>query len=65
MQVLLTATPYRGDRADVPMQVVTGDSLDLKIAQRVRQGFCSNVAYAPVPVDAVTILPEVCRWACD
>lgn len=58
-QVLLTATPFRGDRAELHMVVVTGQQDDLKISQRIRQGLCSNVAYAPVPVESVQVAEAV------
>jgi hypothetical protein len=59
MQVLLTATPFRGDRAELPMVVVTGDAAALRIKERIRQGLCSNVAYAPVPLSSAQVAEAV------
>jgi hypothetical protein len=59
MQVLLTATPFRGDRQQLPMVAVTGDAAALRIKERIMQGLCSNMAYAPVPVSSVEVAEPV------
>lgn len=61
LQVLLTATPFRGDRGTLPMVVVTGQGDDLKISQRIKQGLSRNVAYAPVPISSVEVVEAVRR----
>lgn len=60
-QVLLTATPFRSDRSNLPMVVVMGQEDDLKISQRITQGLSSNVAYAPVPINSVEVAEAVRR----
>lgn len=60
-QVLFTATPFRADRLLLPMQVLDysrpteaypgpNAKPDLKLKLRIQQGYCRNVAYAPVPI---------------
>jgi hypothetical protein len=41
------------------MVVVTGDAAALRIKERIRQGLCSNMAYAPVPVSSVQVAEAV------
>lgn len=69
LQVLLTATPYRADRQELPMEVLdynnptapdAGAPYDLKLKLRIQQGYCSNMAYAPVPVYSAKLTDVSC-----
>ncbi|WIA20091.1 hypothetical protein OEZ85_005950 [Tetradesmus obliquus] len=53
-KVLLTATPFRGDGADLPPRALFGGDA-LRIKERIREGLISNMAYAPVPVSSVQV----------